>query len=113
MGDQAAQGERRRPRRIRRRRFLLPLIVVAALTFFYYRPISTYLETRGELSKRRSQVAALQAERAALEQRLERSKSLEALAREARHVGYIRPGEQLFIVKGITGWRRANGVTTR
>ena len=30
----------------------------------------------------------------------------EALTREARRIGYVKPGERLFIVKGIAGWRR-------
>jgi len=30
-----------------------------------------------------------------------------AVAREARRIGYVKPGEQLFIVKGIAAWRAA------
>ena len=32
---------------------------------------------------------------------------LEATQREARRIGYVLPGEQLFVVKGIPAWRRA------
>ncbi len=28
--------------------------------------------------------------------------------REARRLGYVKPGERLFIVKGINAWRRAH-----
>ena len=45
----------------------------------------------------------LQQEKARLEQRLGASTSLATLAREARALGYVRPGEHLFIVKGIAG----------
>jgi hypothetical protein len=31
-----------------------------------------------------------------------------ALAREARRIGYVKPGERLFIVKGISSWQRAH-----
>jgi hypothetical protein len=28
------------------------------------------------------------------------------VTREARRLGYVKPGERLFIVKGIGAWRR-------
>ena len=48
----------------------------------------------------------LQKEQAALERRLRQASSDAALAAEARTLGYIRPGEHLFIVKDIPQWRR-------
>jgi cell division protein FtsB len=78
------------------------------LGFLYYRPLSSYLETRHALDARRADVAALRATRAQLEIRLEASSSANALARAARSIGYVRPGEQLFIVKGIAQWRRGH-----
>jgi hypothetical protein len=38
--------------------------------------------------------------------RLERATSLEELARAARRIGYVRPDEHLFIVKGTAAWSR-------
>ena len=38
--------------------------------------------------------------------RLERATSLDELARAARRIGYVRPGEHLFIVKGTAAWQR-------
>ena len=35
-----------------------------------------------------------------------RSTSIATLAREARALGYVRPGERLYIVKGINQWRK-------
>jgi hypothetical protein len=32
--------------------------------------------------------------------------SLATLSREARALGYVRPGEHLFIVRGINDWRK-------
>jgi cell division protein FtsB len=84
------------------------VLVLALVAFLYWQPISTWAQTRGELATRRQEVAELQAERALLEKRLEESTSLVALAREARRTGLVRPGEQLFIVKGIPAWRRAH-----
>jgi hypothetical protein len=39
--------------------------------------------------------------------RLASSTSIDATQREARRIGYVLPGEQLFVVKGIPDWRRA------
>ena len=100
------------PRR-RRRRLLLPLAVLIVMAFLDYRPLSSYLHTRSELGDRRSQVAALRAEKARLERRLARTMSDAALAREARRIGYVKPGERLFIVKGIGTWRRVHDPASR
>lgn len=78
------------------------------MAFLYYRPLSSYVETRSQLSERRAEVVALRAERTRLERQLELSTSVVALGREARRIGYVRPGERLFIVKGIAAWRKAH-----
>jgi len=102
-----------KPRRRRRRlRLLLPVIVLTVMAFLYYRPISSYLHTRSELGNRRAQVAALRSEKARLERRLARTMSDAALAREARRIGYVKPGERLFIVKGIAAWHRLHDSET-
>jgi aminoglycoside phosphotransferase len=79
------------------------LVLVALL---YFRPLKAYLDARGELGQRRAAVHRLQAEKALLEKRLASSTSLATLSREARSLGYVRPGEHLFIVKGIQDWRK-------
>jgi len=76
------------------------------MAFLYYRPIASYLETRNERGTRMAQVVALRAEKQRLERQLARTTSDAALAREARRIGYVRPGERLFIVKGIPAWQR-------
>jgi cell division protein FtsB len=80
--------------------------VVALVGFLTYRPLSTYLETKNALETRRAEVAQLRAEKTRVDARVARSTSLDALAREARQIGRVRPGEQLFIVKGVASWRR-------
>lgn len=100
-----AKRERRRPRAPR---WLLPVVVLGVVGFLYVRPITSYLETRNQLDQRRTEVAALRAERARVSARLERTTSLDELARAARRIGYVRPGEHLFIVKGTAAWRRAH-----
>jgi cell division protein FtsB len=87
---------------------LLWVVVVALLSvYLYYRPLSSYFHTRHDLDAQRAEVEVLRAEKGRLEQRLQVSTSLEATRREARRIGYVRPGERLFIVKGIPEWRKA------
>ena len=82
------------------------------MAFLYYRPLASYLETRRELGTRQAQVVSLRAEKARLEQRLARTTSEAALARQARRIGYVKPGERLFIVKGIAAWQRRHDAAT-
>jgi hypothetical protein len=51
-------------------------------------------------------VHRLEREKARLERRLGSSTSVATVAREARALGYVRPGEHLFIVKNIDAWRK-------
>jgi cell division protein FtsB len=103
----AARASRRPPTAALLRRWLAVVLVVL-IGYAYYHPLRTWLETRHDLSGRRTEVAQLSAEKRELQQRLNTSASADALAREARRLGYIRPGEHLFIVKGIQAWRRAH-----
>ena len=72
----------------------------------YYRPLKAYVDARSELGHRSQVVHQLQADKQRLEQRLGSSTSLATLSREARSLGYVRPGEHLYIVKGIDAWRQ-------
>ena len=79
------------------------LVLVALL---YYRPLKAYVDAQGQLSRHRAVVRRLEAQKATLEQRLGSSTSLDTLAREARALGFVKPGERLYIVKGIDQWRK-------
>ena len=87
--------------------------VFGLVAFLYYRPLTTYFETRATLNTRAAEVQGLRAEKASLEARLEASATLAALAREARQMNLVRPGERLFIVKGIPEWRRARELSSK
>jgi cell division protein FtsB len=89
------------------------LAVLVAIGFLYYRPLETWRDTRAELGRRQAEVHSLRAERQRLERRLSRAESVEALGREARRIGYVRPDERLFIVKGIGAWQRRNAARQR
>ena len=98
-------------RRGRRRGIIgrwLPILVLVAVAYFYYRPIASWMHTRSALAHRETQVASLQRQKAELEKAVTRATSLAALRRRARRIGLVQQGEQLFIVKGIPGWRRAH-----
>jgi hypothetical protein len=59
------------------------------------------------VNERAAEVTVLRQERARLAKRLEVSATTAALSREARRMRLVRPGERLFIVKGVKEWRRA------
>ena len=101
------------PRKKRRRRLGVPIarrwFAVGALVLvglLYYRPLHDYLDARSQRAVRLAAVRQLQKQQASLERHLRRASSLAVLAREARTLGYVRPGEHLFIVKDIPQWRR-------
>jgi cell division protein FtsB len=102
----AARKNRRRRIRgpVARRWFAGGALLLVAL--LYYRPLHDYLDARSQRAVKLAAVRQLQHEHASLERRLRRASSLVVLAREARTLGYIRPGEHLFIVKDIPEWKR-------
>jgi cell division protein FtsB len=103
-----ARPKQRTSRRRPSLRVLGPIVVVVVVGFLYYRPLSTYLETRDQLAARRAEVATLKAQKTQVDAAVLRAQSLDALARQARRIGRVRPGEQLFIIKGIKTWRHAH-----
>ena len=99
----------RRASRPRRRTPVLRWAAVATLAvvaLLYYRPVKSYVETRSSLEERQEEVRELRAKRSRLARRLKEADTPEALTRRARRLGLVKPGEQLFIVKGIDEWRR-------
>jgi cell division protein FtsB len=98
----------RRPSAATLARRWLAVLVIGLIGYAYYHPLRSWIETRDELSSRRAEVNRLSTQKRELQQRLQLSASADALAHEARRLGYIRPGEHLFIVKGIQAWRNAH-----
>jgi cell division protein FtsB len=94
-------------RRTNLRRSLL-LLGVVLVGYLYYHPLRTYFDTKHDLAGRSAEVRSLQSQKRKLERQLRESGTPQALAREARmQLSLVKPGEQLFIVKGIDAWRRA------
>jgi cell division protein FtsB len=102
----AARKKRRRSigGPIARRWFALGALVLVGL--LYYRPLHDYFDAQSQQTAQLTAVQKLQREHAALEKRLRHASSDAALAAAARTLGYVLPGEHLFIVKDIPQWRR-------
>ena len=97
----------KRSRKPPRSRYLIRWLAVGAIILIgllYARPLRSYLATKRELTQRAQEVQTLKDVRRTLQRRLVESSSSEALAQEARRLGLVRPGERLFIVKGINAW---------
>jgi cell division protein FtsB len=86
----------------------LAVLAIGLVGYLYYHPLRSWFETRSELGQRRAEVAQLAETNRELRRRLTTASSLDALGREARRLGFIRPGEHLFIVKGIQAWKKAH-----
>ena len=97
---------RRKPARSVLLRRWVAVGVLALVALLYYRPLKAYVDARGELGHRKAAVQQLRRQKSQLEHQLGASTNLATLAREARALGYVRPGEHLFIVKGIPHWRQ-------
>ena len=97
-----------RKSRSRRQLRLVWLVgLVAVSVYLYYRPLASYFQTRNDLAAQQASLTALRTRKSELELGLASATSVQATQREARRIGYVRPGEQLFIVKGIPAWRAA------
>jgi cell division protein FtsB len=84
---------------------LLALGGLVLIALLYWRPLHNYSHTKAILENRQAQVADLRAQQRRLQQQLAEVGSGQDLIREARRLGLVKPGEQLFIVRGIAAWR--------
>jgi hypothetical protein len=82
--------------------------VAVLLALLYYRPVRAYVDTRHTLRTRSAEVRDLSTRKRQLEDRLAEIRSGATLVRGARRLGLVKPGEHLFIVRGIPEWRRAH-----
>ena len=80
--------------------------------YAYYHPLRSWFAARSDLHARTVEVRQLAAQKRELQQRVRQSATLDSLSRQARRLGYIHPGEHLFIVKGIAAWLKAHPTIT-
>lgn len=98
---------RRRPSRSSLLKRWLAVGAIVLVALLYARPLRSYLGVKHDLATRAAQVRTLKAEKRALQLRLAEESTPAALEREARRLGLVRPGEKLFIVKGVSRWVHA------
>jgi cell division protein FtsB len=82
----------------------LALLVLIAL--LYAGPLRSYYDKRELVRHEQAQVALLRSQHNELKQRLKRAGTAKAVERAARSLFYVKPGEQLYIVGGVSSWRR-------
>ena len=99
---------RRRPARSALALRWLGVAVLVAIALSYIHPLRSYEAARSRAEGRRADLAALERENAQLERRLALSGNDTFVEREARRIGLVRPGERLYIVKGVEEWKRAS-----
>jgi cell division protein FtsB len=80
---------------------LLAAGALVAIAIAYVSPLRAYFAAKDELAARKAEVAQLEREQAKLERRLATSGTDAFIEQEARRLGLVRPGEQLFVVKGL------------
>ena len=85
---------------------LLAIGAAVLVAFLYWKPTHSYESTKHRLEVRHAQVSALQAERVKLQRKIELAGTSPELVRQARRLGLVKPGERLFIVRGINAWRK-------
>jgi cell division protein FtsB len=84
---------------------LLALAGLLLVGVLYWKPLHSYRHTHAVLLRRDAQVAQLEQQQRQLKARLATVGTGPELLREARRLGFVKPGEQLFIVRGIAAWR--------
>jgi cell division protein FtsB len=90
-----------------RSRYLMRWVGLAAIVLvglLYVHPLRSYLQAKHDLARRTADVQALKAEKRELQHRLAEGSTGQALTEQARKLGFVRPGEKLYIVKGISAW---------
>jgi cell division protein FtsB len=84
---------------------LLAIGGIVLVAFLYWKPLHAYVQTKHELQTQRADVQALRAEKVRLQKRIAEATTGNQLVREARRLGLVKPGEKLYIVRGIAQWR--------
>jgi cell division protein FtsB len=75
--------------------------VLILIALSYIHPLTSYRHAQSEVAERQAAIAGLERDNAELARKLTFVGKSEFVVREARRLGLVRPGEQLFIVKGV------------
>jgi cell division protein FtsB len=82
------------------------LLVLLAVAVGYVQPLRAYRDASADVAARKAQIQQVGRTNAGLEQQLEETETPEFVAREARKLGLVKPGERLFIITGIDEWKQ-------
>jgi hypothetical protein len=80
--------------------------VVCTVAVAYVQPIRAYIDARDEVTKRQAEKSVVVRRQAVLRDLLAETGTQAFVEREARRLGLVRPGERLFVVRGVEGWDR-------
>ena len=101
-------ARRRRPSRSSLALRWLGVAAFVVIAVSYVHPLRSYLAARDRVAERKAELARLDHENARLQERVALSDKDVFIEREARRLGLVRPGERLFIVRGVEDWRKAS-----
>ena len=99
---------RRRPSRSSLALRWLGVAVVLAIGLAYIHPLRNYSAAKERVVERKAELAGLEREIADLDRDIALSGEDSFVERQARLLGLVRPGERLFIVKGVEARRKAS-----
>jgi len=77
------------------------LVVLLVLVYLYAGPARSYWDTMRQAKARRAEVAELKRENARLRARRDALRGPSALAREARRLGMVKPGERPYVISHL------------
>jgi cell division protein FtsB len=101
-------ARRRRPSRSSLALRWLGVAAFVVIALSYVHPLRSYRAAQVRVAERKAELARLDRQNARLQQRLDLSDKATFIEREARRLGLVRPGERLFIVKGLEASRKAS-----
>jgi cell division protein FtsB len=77
------------------------LAVLLGVLYLYIGPARAWVAAYGEAADKREEVAALKDRHADLKAERKRLRSPDAIEREARRLGMVKPGERAYVVEGL------------
>jgi cell division protein FtsB len=77
------------------------LVVLVGVIGLYVGPARSWVSTLSESKSRNAEVARLERENERLRQRRAQLRDPQALEREARRLGMVKPGERAYVVEGL------------
>jgi cell division protein FtsB len=77
------------------------LCVLVGIVTLYVGPARSYFQVRGEAAEKHAQVQRLEREHKRLEARRKALTQPATLEREARRLGYVKPGEKAYVIEDL------------